>query len=228
MVADYAPDMRILTDEERERSLNETLAAKPVDAQDDGAWLFAYGSLIWNPAILFDARRVARVEGWHRAFCLSTPHGRGTRDNPGLLLGLDRGGACTGCAFHVAAEHLRAELSVLWRREMLSGSYIPVWTPLLAEGGAVFGHGIAFTIDRTCANYAGEVAEGERLRRLATARGLLGSSADYLFKTRDGLRALGIADPDLERIAAEVERLRRRPGLEQDRLIMLARIGGRS
>ena len=205
LVAERSPGIRILTDEERERSLDDTLAAKPAGS-GAGTWLFAYGSLIWNPVIQFDARRIAHIEGWHRAFCLSTPHGRGSHDNPGLLLGLDRGGSCTGCAFHVAAAHVRAELSLLWRREMLSGSYIPVWVALEGDDGAIFGHGIAFTIDRACQNYAGEVGEAERIRRLATACGLLGSSADYLFRTRDGLRALGIPDPDLERIAGEVER----------------------
>lgn len=207
LVAERSPGLRILTDDERERSLDDTLAARPAGSGDDGTWLFAYGSLIWNPVIRFDSRRIATIEGWHRAFCLSTPHGRGSVENPGLLLGLDRGGHCVGCAFRIPAADAREELSLLWRREMLSGSYIPLWTPLRAEDDAVFGHGITFTIDRACANYAGDVGAAERARRLATARGLLGSSADYLFQTRDGLRALGIPDPDLEDIASEVEHL---------------------
>ena len=210
MIAEHAPDMRILTDEERARSLAETLAARPEDAGlDGGVWLFAYGSLIWNPAIMFHRQHRASVEGWHRAFCLSTTHGRGTPANPGLLLGLDRGGRCEGVALHIARECVAAELALLWRREMLAGAYIPRWVPLLDETGTQFGHGSAFTIDTESTAYAGStVSNDERVRRLATAEGMLGSSADYLFNTRDSLQALGIKDPNLDTIADQVERLR--------------------
>ena len=51
---------------------------------------------------------------------LSTIAGRGSPDLPGLVLGLDRGGACTGAAFRIAEEGLEEELRLLWRREMLS------------------------------------------------------------------------------------------------------------
>jgi cation transport protein ChaC len=209
MIAEHAPDMPLLTDEERARSLTDTLAARPDDAgSDGGVWLFAYGSLIWNPAIMYDTRRRASVVGWHRAFCLTTTHGRGTPDNPGLLLGLDLGGRCDGVAFRIAAEHICDELSLLWRREMLAGAYIPRWVPLLDDEDVPFAHGIAFTIDTASVNYCGSaVSNDERVRRLATAEGMLGSSADYLFNTRDSLRALGIRDPNLDNIAEQVERL---------------------
>ena len=210
MIAEHAPDMQILTDEERDRSLAETLAARPEDASTDGGvWLFAYGSLIWNPAVIFHEQRRATVEGWHRAFCLSTTHGRGTPDNPGLLLGLDRGGRCEGVALRIARECAAEELALLWRREMLAGAYIPRWIQLLDETDTQFAHGIAFTIDTDNAAYAGSsVSNDERVRRLATAEGMLGSSADYLFNTRESLRALGIKDPNLDTIADQVERLR--------------------
>lgn len=207
MVARCAPAMRVLTDEQRAESLRRTLAARPADA-GHGVWLFAYGSLIWNPALRFTERRFARVHGWHRRFCLSTVAGRGTPEAPGLVLGLDRGGACAGAAFHLEDERVEEELALLWQREMLSGSYAPRWVPLRASGGGLFGRGIAFTIDRTGPFYAGALSEDEVVRRLATARGELGSSADYLFRTRDGLRSLGIRDPTVERLAARVAHAR--------------------
>ncbi len=203
MVAASAPDMRLLTDEERAASLDATLALRP-DA-GEGVWLFAYGSLIWNPALHFDQRRLARVYGWHRSFCLSTQAGRGTPDNPGLVLGLDRGGACTGAAFHISEELMQDELSLLWRREMLSGSYRPRWVRLRGADGAPFGHAIAFTIQRDGENYAGCLSRDDIVRRLASACGALGSSADYLFRTRDGLRSLGIVDAGIEDLARRVE-----------------------
>jgi len=203
MVAASAPDLRILTDEERAASLDMTLAQRP--HAGDGVWLFAYGSLIWNPALHFDQRRIARVHGWHRSFCLSTQAGRGTPANPGLVLGLDRGGACTGAAFHVSEALMEDELSLLWRREMLSGSYHPRWVRVRGADGTPFGHAIAFTIHRDGEHYAGGLAREDVVRRLASACGALGSSADYLFRTRDGLRSLGICDKGIEDLARRVE-----------------------
>lgn len=195
-----APAFQVLSDAERRASLQRTLAAKP----PDDVWLFGYGSLIWNPTIRFVERRVARVTGWHRAFCLGTPVGRGSVDNPGIVLGLDRGGYCDGVAFRIAEDLLETELAVLWKREMLSTSYVPRWLDLHDADGRRFGSGIAFTINRDGEYYAGHLGHDQIIRRLVTASGALGSSADYLFRTCEGLRAHGICDEDLERFGAEV------------------------
>lgn len=202
LIGDGIPGLRVLTPAERAASLDALMARRP--ATGGGAWVFAYGSLIWNPAIDYVERRVARVHGWHRSFCLSALAGRGTPEQPGLLLGLDRGGACTGAAFLVAEDKLDEELAILWRREMLSGSYAPRWLPVRDQVGAVFGHAIAFTIRREGEWYAGGLAEDEVIRRIASASGALGSSAEYLFHTRDGLRSLGIRDRRIERLAIQV------------------------
>lgn len=196
--------LTLLTEAERAASLAATLASRPEPA-GAGAWIFAYGSLIWNPAIEFLERRFARLHGWHRSFCLSTTAGRGSPELPGLVLGLDRGGACTGAAFLIAEEALQTELALLWRREMLAGSYTPRWVVVRDETGIPFGHAIAFTINRQASQYAGRMTADEIVSRLAKAKGALGSSADYLFQTRDGLRALGIIDRRIERLAAEVD-----------------------
>lgn len=200
------PGLRVLTEQERAASLAMLMARRP--DRGHGAWVFAYGSLIWNPAIHYVERRFARIHGWHRSFCLSTLAGRGSPDLPGLVLGLDRGGACAGAAFLVAEDKLDEELAILWRREMLSGSYRPRWVTARDAAGAPVGHAITFTIRREGTWYAGGLAEDEVVRRLAGARGRLGSSADYLFQTRDGLRSLGITDRRIERLAAQVEAAR--------------------
>jgi len=154
MVARDAPAVRVLSDAERQESLLRTLAGKP----REDVWLFGYGSLIWNPTVRFDERRVARVTGWHRAFCLATPAGRGSVDNPGLVLGLDEGGSCEGVALRISKEVIEAELATLWKREMLSTAYVPRWLDLLDREGRKFGCGIAFTIDRDGEHYAGDLA----------------------------------------------------------------------
>ena len=207
LVAESSPLLRILTDEERAASLAETLAARPPGP----LWLFAYGSLIWNPAIHTEERRLARIHGWHRCFCLSTIAGRGTPELPGLVLGLDRGGACTGAAFRIAEPLIQSELTLLWRREMLAGSYRPTWVPVRDPAGARFGHAIAFTIRRD-GEYYTNLGPETLVHRLATATGALGSSADYLFQTVAGLQALGLHDRPLERLAEAVRALADREG----------------
>lgn len=204
MIGPALAGLTLLTDAERNASLAALLSTRP-DPVGHGAWVFAYGSLIWNPAMHFVERRFARLHGWHRSFCLSTAAGRGSPELPGLVLGLDRGGACAGAAFRIAEDALETELTLLWKREMLSGSYTPRWARVRDESGTPFAHAIAFTINRDAAQYTGALTEPELIHRLAHARGSLGSSADYLLQTRDGLRTLGIVDRHIERLAAQVE-----------------------
>ena len=204
MIGDGVSGLVLLTAAERDASLAALLAARP-EPPGGGAWVFAYGSLIWNPAMEFIERRVARLHGWHRSFCLSTKAGRGSPELPGLVLGLDRGGACAGAAFLLAEDSLQTELRLLWKREMLAGSYTPRWVRLRDASGVPFGQAIAFTINRQAAQYAGSLTEEQLIHRLSQAKGSLGSSADYLFQTRAGLRLLGIVDRRIERLAAQVE-----------------------
>jgi glutathione-specific gamma-glutamylcyclotransferase len=200
IVAGKAPAMRLLSDAERDASLRATLASRPAG----DVWLFGYGSLIWNPILHFVERRTAHIRGWHRSFCLSSLVVRGSTDNPGLVLGLEAGGECMGVAFRIADAMLEAELSLLWRREMLSNSYVPRWLDVSREG-MCFGAAIAFTVDQSADHYTGALELEEIIRRLSTATGALGSAADYLFRTCEALRSHGIPDPDLERLAARVD-----------------------
>ena len=79
-----------LTDEQLSDSLTAMIKARPKGA---GWWVFAYGSLLWNPLFPFAEARPAILRGLHRRFCLRSLASRGTPDLPGLVLGLDRGGA---------------------------------------------------------------------------------------------------------------------------------------
>ena len=199
------PEMRLLTDAQRHASLASILAERPDHGR--GVWVFAYGSLIWNPAIHVAEHCLARVVGWHRSFCLATRAGRGDAQTPGMLVGLEEGGECVGSVLRVAEEHVATELDILWRREMVGHGYIPRWLDVESLDGAPLGQAITFTIDPHGPNYAGDVPERELIRRIANARGILGTSWDYLVNTRHGLRELGVADPLIERIGAIVEAL---------------------
>ena len=200
------PDIHVLTDAERDASLHQILATRPDipnGGPGDGAWVFAYGSLIWNPLIEIAERRRVRALGWHRDFCLSVKMGRGTPEKPGVMLGLRAGRDCHGVGLRIAENLLQQELDILWRREMVADGYIPRWVPIEAEDGAPLGHAIAFTINPEGPSYI-ELSEEEMIYRLLTGRGRLGTAAEYLIRTHDGLAELGIVDPFLERLVSRV------------------------
>ncbi|GEO19077.1 gamma-glutamylcyclotransferase [Microvirga aerophila] len=198
MVARSGTSLRVLSDDERRASLDATLAVQPTPGD---VWLFGYGSLIWNPTFHYVEQKPVLIRGWHRQFCLSTPIGRGTPDQPGLVLGLDRGGSCRGVAFRVAHAEAKVELELVWRREMVTGAYVPRWVtlhgPELPHGTS----GIAFTINRAAPNYLRPSSEAETARVIASACGVLGPCRDYLFDTIQGLEGFGIHDQHLARIA---------------------------
>lgn len=195
------PTIPIVPDEAHCASVAKILARHPDGVAD--VWLFAYGSLIWNPMIHFVDQRIATVHGYHRSFCLWTHLGRGSAEAPGLILGLDRGGACRGVAYRIAASIAQTELELLWRREMVTGSYCPRWVRIVTqEAGS--GWAIAFLINRAHPRYAGQVPEDRMVDSIARARGALGPCATYLFDTADHLLALGIRDERLLRLRRRV------------------------
>jgi cation transport protein ChaC len=199
LIAELGIEMRVLSEDDLRVSLEATLAGVDLSA---GVWLFGYGSLIWNPAFHFSDRLVGRIYGYHRRFCLWTHLGRGCPELPGLVLGLERGGSCQGVAFHIAPEAALEELMIVWRREMLSGAYVPRWVEAHTARGAV--PAIAFVINQAHERYARRLSDDKVAEVVATASGWLGPCADYLVNTVDHLAALGIHDRPLERLRARV------------------------
>lgn len=184
--------VNVLNEIQLQESIRQTLERQ---AANSDVWLFAYGSLIWNPIFRFVERRIGTVYGFHRQFCLWTPFGRGTPDNPGLVLGLDRGGSCRGIVYRIAAPDVLSELLLVWRREMIVNSYIPRWVKVFDGVQGV--EAIAFVVNRNHPKYTGELSLETTVNTLATAGGHLGSSADYLIQTVNGLIANGIKDKQL-------------------------------
>jgi cation transport protein ChaC len=190
---------RAWSDEELSASLNATLAAKPKGA---GWWVFGYGSLLWNPIFPVAESRPALLRGLHRRFCLWSLASRGSPSTPGLVLGLMPGGACRGIAYRLPAPLAIDELHLLWRREMVVGSYEPRWVPLDSGGKRIVG--LAFVVKRDHPQYAGHLSIDEQADVIGTACGHLGSSHDYLERTRVALAAHGVTDPYLDRVAMAV------------------------
>lgn len=195
------PGVRLMSDAERSEQIETMLRVAPQPGQ---IWVFAFGSLIWNPAFEFVERRVARIHGFHRQFCLWSRAGRGSPERPGLMLSLESGGSCTGVAYRLGEGTERTELDVLWRREMVTLAYRPVWTPIHTPQGAA--HAIVFSANRAHERYVPGLDEDTVAHYLAHGAGPLGRCSDYLFDTVAHLRELGIRDRRLEALEVKVRR----------------------
>jgi glutathione-specific gamma-glutamylcyclotransferase len=197
--ATLGADVRYITDAERSAQIESILACAPRPRR---VWVFAFGSLMWNPAFHYVERRTARVHGFHRQFCLWARAGRGSPERPGLMLSLESGGSCTGVAYRVAAKAAATELDVLWRREMSTMAYRPVWTVAHTSKGRE--PAIAFSANRLHERYVPGLEDEAVARYLATGAGPMGRCCDYLFDTVAHLRQLGIRDRRLEALEAMV------------------------
>jgi glutathione-specific gamma-glutamylcyclotransferase len=197
--AGLGPGVRFVTDAERNAQVEAILAQAPRPGR---IWVFAFGSLIWNPAFHFVERRTARIHGFHRQFCLWARAGRGSAEKPGLMLSLVSGGSCTGVAYRLARRAAATELDVLWRREMATMAYRPVWTTAHTPEGPE--PAIAFSANREHERYVPGLEEAAVARYLATGAGIMGRCCDYLFDTVAHLRQLGIRDRRLEALEKRV------------------------
>ncbi len=189
-----------LDKETREASRRDALTELP---NGDDLWVFAYGSLMWNPAIHHGGMTNGRIYGYHRRFCLHMPLGRGTPERPGLMLGLDVGGSCRGKAIRIPADLVESESTILWRREMISGSYRPTWLPVQTDDGPV--RAVTFVVNPEHPRYLGDVTPEDTVKMIATAEGILGRCRDYLSNTVVHLDELGIGSGPMHHLLAEVE-----------------------
>jgi cation transport protein ChaC len=169
----------------------------PADRPGADLWVFGYGSLLWRPGFPHEEVRPAVLHGYHRAFCMWSYHYRGTRARPGLVLGLDSGGACRGRAFRVAPADVQDVRRYLWDREMITAMYreriVPVRLP--DDGARVLA--LTYTVDHGHEQYAGKLSLDEQAAIIAAAHGDNGANVEYLMQTVDHLDELGIGDGPL-------------------------------
>ncbi len=189
------PGTRVRTDPEIASCLETLLKDHP---SGEDVWLFGYGSLMWNPAMHFQERRGGTVRGWHRSYCLWLEAGRGSPQNPGLMLALDRGGAAAGALFRVPADQARAELMLPFRRELFTYSYEARWVSVTTPDGPV--RALTFVVNRGGPRYVRRPDLALVARHVATASGSLGSCMEYLDRTLDSLDGLGLNDRMLRKV----------------------------
>ena len=174
----------------------------PFDQRDPDLWVFAYGSLIWRPGFAHLERVPARLIGAHRALCVLSHVHRGTPERPGLVLGLDRGGACRGIAYRVAARERAATVAYLRAREQVTNVYREttgtVWLEGTPERRVA---ALCYVVDRGHHQYAGRLTLDAQLHFIRQGHGQSGANRDYVLATVKALEALGCRDRDLHLIA---------------------------
>ena len=161
-------------------------------------WLFAYGSLLWNPTIRYKEIRQGTLYGFRRRFCLKTILGRGTPTCPGLMLALDYGGSCKGIVYRISRDISDNELKIIWDREMVSYSYIAKVVRLQTDMGPL--KAITFAINRNGDKYFGALSDEDTADLIAFSDGPLGKGSDYLFETIGKLAEYGITDSHLNKL----------------------------
>ena len=173
-----------------------------------GLWVFGYGSLLWNPGFTPREVVVARLEGWHRSFCMSSIHHRGTPETPGLVLALDRapGSVCTGLALRAPEAETETVIAMLRERELVSSAYIETHQPLALTDGRVV-EALTYVIDPAHEQYVSLDLETQA-RRIAGAVGGRGPNDEYLFNTSAHLTEMGVHDPDLDWLVERGKTLR--------------------
>lgn len=190
---------KALTPEELHASLRSALAPWQPGTS---FWIFAYGSLMWNPEFTWDARHVATIRGYHRSFRIWSRINRGTPENPGLVLTLECGGSCRGLVYRMDPHRVEDEMLTIWRREMTFGSYRPKWLNCTVGDQSI--RALAFTVNRRCSGYTGRIPLDVMVESIASARGRYGAAHDYLFKTIETLHQHGIRDERVEHLAGLV------------------------
>ncbi|MGJ4932150.1 gamma-glutamylcyclotransferase [Bradyrhizobium sp. HKCCYLS2038] len=165
-------------------------------------WVFGYGSLMWRPGFDFLEQVPARLIGEHRALRVYSFVHRGTPEKPGLVLGLDRGGACRGIAFRVAEDKRDATIAYLRAREQVTSVYREVRRSVWLENDARERvSALVYVVDRGHVQYAGRLSLQEQLRHVRQGHGQSGANRDYVISTVKAIEAQGFRDAQLHRLA---------------------------
>ncbi|WP_428698690.1 gamma-glutamylcyclotransferase [Stappia sp.] len=164
-------------------------------------WVFGYGSLMWRPGFEFEEAVPALLNGAHRSLCIYSWVHRGTETRPGLVLGLDRGGACRGMAFRVAGRNRDSVVAYLREREQATMVYLEAHRRVrLAGGPAEPVTALTYLVDRAHPQYAGVLSLERQLELVRGGVGQSGANPDYVLNTVDHLSELGIRDRGLEEL----------------------------
>jgi len=180
-------------------------ADAPELASGGDLWVFGYGSLMWRPGFAYTRRCKATLRGWRRSLCVYSHVYRGSPERPGLVLALDRGGACPGVAFQVDPALRETTIRYLREREQVTAVYLERVAPIALECGERV-LALTYVADRLHRQYAGRLDRAAMLDYVRAGKGQSGDNAEYVLETHDHLCAMGVRDRDLEWLSAQLRR----------------------
>jgi cation transport protein ChaC len=161
-------------------------------------WVFGYGSLMWRPGFDHVERAPARLRGLHRSLCVYSHVHRGTPDRPGLVLGLDRGGACRGVAFRVEPDRREEVIAYLRAREQVTMVYREVTRRIdILDGTQRSASALCYVVDQTHRQYAGVLPVARQLELVRQGQGQSGPNIDYVLATLEHMEEIGVVDKRL-------------------------------
>lgn len=185
----------LFTEEEREACRARTLE----HWRGRELWVFAYGSLIWDPGIYFTEMRRAFVPTVQRRFILKDiGGGRGSADNPGVMAALDHGDGCDGMVFRIAAENVDAETYWLWMRERTGAAYHPAFVAAETAHGTV--QALTFLADHDSIFIDASMTHEQQVQFCASGKGFFGTSLEYVENIAKHFDELGIVDAGVTRL----------------------------
>ncbi|WP_299004404.1 gamma-glutamylcyclotransferase [uncultured Shewanella sp.] len=189
-------ELNLLDDAARQTLLKQTLSSY---LKDKPLWIFAYGSLMWNPTFHFEHVEPCILKGYHRQFCIRDVIARGTSAQPALMLGIEQGGECQGLGYQISPKKVNKELEILWNREMLTGVYVPTWVDIVLSSKEKVS-ALTFTMNPTHPNYLPGLSLEQVDQFVATASGPLGRNCDYLFQLVERLQELDLEDEAMSQL----------------------------
>ncbi|PSL19085.1 cation transport protein ChaC [Shimia abyssi] len=184
-----APQDWILTTEQRNADRFAALAGR----WDQDVWVFAYGSLMWDPGFHFAEVRRGFAPRAERRFTLCDRFGgRGTRDAPGVMAALENGSGCNGLVFRISRDIIDVETELVWRRERMGHAYFPAFIEVQTDQGPV--EALAFMANHAATLIDTDLTYEQQVQYCATGKGWLGTSLDYVANLAEHFETMRIVD----------------------------------
>lgn len=196
--------MKISLEVGKARELDDSLVSSGQGlSSNQGLWVFGYGSLMWRPEFSYQHKVKGRCAGLQRSFCVRSVHHRGSYAQPGLVLGLDRGGACDGVLFYVPPRQALQTLTYLRKREQVTRVYKELYMPVeLLDGSGRVCRALCYVADRGHKQYIGSLSVQRKADIIKRCVGRSGKNIDYFLSTLRHMDELGFYDAELKRILA--------------------------
>ena len=163
-------------------------------------WVFGYGSLMWNPGFEFVEVTQAKIDNFHRSPCIYSWVHRGTRERPGIVLGLAHGGVCNGMAYRVSKKLQNKTLDYLRARELVTNVYLETTQTIALRSGEQV-DAVTYIVDTQHEQYAGKLSFEKLIDQIKGASGRSGPNEGYFIDTAVQLEKMKIDDELMQRIS---------------------------